>query len=218
MVELKGAIFDLDGTVLDSMGVWNGFGERYLATLGIQAKPDLESIIHTLSIWEAAEYFQKEYQVEKPAEIIVAEINRMIEEAYFYHIQAKDGAKEFLQILHEKGVKMCVATATDRYQVEAVLKREGMLDWFERIFTCSEVGVGKQEPEIYLQALEYLNTPKEKTWIFEDMLYAVKTAVQAGFSVVAVQDMYSLKDEAELRVLSSKYITHYHELEDFFVL
>ncbi len=216
MKEIAGAIFDLDGTILDSMALWNGFGHRYLASCGVMPRPDLDGIIHTLSIWEAAAYFQTEYGIKKPAAQIVDEINRMLEEEYFYHIQAKEGAGAFLEQLKAQGVKMCVATATDRYQVEAALKREGLLDYFEAIFTCSEVGEGKQSPKIYLQALKRLQTPQEKTWIFEDMLYAVTTAVKAGFPVVAVQDTFALKDEPALRQLANHYSTSFAELSRFF--
>ena len=218
MKENAGAIFDLDGTILDSMALWNGFGHRFLASCGVKPRPDLDDIIHTLSIWEAAAYFQEEYGIQKPAAQIVDEINHMLEEEYFYHIRAKEGAGAFLKLLQERGIKMCVATATDRYQVEAALKREGLLEYFEAIFTCSEVGEGKQSPRIYLQALERLHTPLRKTWVFEDMLSAVKTAVKAGFPVVAIQDFYALADEKELRELATHYSTSYGELGDYFQL
>ncbi len=216
MPRIEGAIFDLDGTLLDSMDIWDGFGERYLTLCGIKARPDLEKIIHKLSIWEAAAYFREEYQVPKSEEKIVQEINQMIEKAYLYTIKAKKGASEFLHRLANQKVKMCIATATDRYQVEAALKREGLRSLFEEIYTCSEVGEGKQSPKIYLQAWQNLQTPKEHTWVFEDMLYATKTASSAGFPVIVVQDEKSLADEEQLRKIAVKYVTDYSELNDFF--
>ena len=219
MHEITGAIFDLDGTLLDSMGVWHGFGARYLKEYhNIKARPEMDDVIHTLSIWEAAEYFRQEYGVTTPQAQIVDEVNHMIEEEYFFRIHAKPGAIALLKALQEKGVRMCVATATDRYQVEAALKREGMDGFFDRLFTSSEVGSGKQNPEIYLRAREFLKTSPETTWVFEDMLYAVKTAVNAGFPVVAVQDTYSLQHEEALRTLSDLYVTNYREIMEYFDL
>lgn len=217
--EITGAIFDLDGTLFDSMGVWHGFGARYLKEFhSIEARPEMDDVIHTLSIWEAADYFRQEYGVTTPQAQIVDEVNHMIEEEYFFRIHAKPGAIALLEKLQEKGVRMCVATATDRYQVEAALKREGMDGFFGKLFTSSEVGSGKQNPEIYLRAREFLGTSPETTWIFEDMLYAVKTAVKAGFPVVAVQDRYSLHHAAELRNLAAFYAENHEEIAAFFGL
>jgi len=218
MPVIEGAIFDVDGTLLDSMSVWNGFGERYLARYGIQTKPGFQEIIHKLSMWEAAELFRKDYGMQKSDQEIVDELNHMIEDDYLYRVKVKPGVPEFLKGLAQKGVKMCIATATDRYQVEAALKREGILSYFEAIFTCSEVGIGKQKPDIYLQAWDKLQTPKEKTWVFEDMLYAVETARQAGFPVVAIQDGNSLKDESKLREEACYYSTSYADLLHYFAL
>ena len=111
---------------------------------------------------------------------------------------------------------MCVATATDRPLVEAALKRTGIRGYFEEIFTCSETGCGKDRPYIYETAWTRLGTPRAATWVFEDALYAVKTARAAGFPVVGVFDRYERRT-AEAARLSSIYVQSLTELEAYFI-
>ena len=127
-------------------------------------------------------------------------------EKYDTVVNVKDGAREMLEELYERGVKMCLATATDREQVEAILKRLGIEKYFSRIFTTSEVGVGKSSPRIYEIALEYLGTPKDETYVFEDAYYALKTAYENGFRTVGVYDKNVFVSEDEIRALSHYYI------------
>lgn len=214
-MRLDGAIFDLDGTLLDSMYIWDTIGEAYLISLGIQPHENLNETFKTMSLRQAAQYYQSEYNVTLSIEEIMDGVNRMIENYYMHDVKAKDGVRQLLENLKDKGVKMCVATATDLYLAEAALRRNGILDCFSKIFTCTEVGFGKDSPQIYTQALAHLNTPKQSTVVFEDALYAVKTAKEAGFYVVGVYDKSEAKHSGEIKKRSDMYIQSFEEMRDF---
>lgn len=211
-MRIKGAIFDLDGTLLDSMCIWETAGIRYLESLGIKPRPDLRDTILPLSIVQAAMYFQKEYGVTYSVPEIMAGIDKSVEEFYFNSAEPKRGVISFLNLLKERGVKMCVATATNRRLVEAALSRNGMLDYFIKIVTCTEVGSGKDKPEIFSTALSVLGTRREETYIFEDAYYAIKTAKESKFPVVAVSDKSAEKHREEITRLADIYINSYDAL------
>jgi len=181
---LKGAIFDVDGTLLDSMSLWAGMGEGYLRSLGYLPKENLTETFKGFSLYQSACYYREHYGVPLSVEEIIAGVNARVEQQYREVVQAKPGLKDFLSRLQEKGLRMCIATATDRYLVEAALERCGLLGFFSEIFTSGEVGVGKSEPLIYRRALEHLGTAKEQTLIFEDALFAGQTASQTARSLI----------------------------------
>ena len=211
-MNIKGAIFDLDGTLLDSMGIWDTVGADYLRSLGIRPQEKLKEIIKDMSMVQGASYFQEAYGVDKTVHEIIAGINARIEGFYKNEAVLKAGAADFLRKLAEKNVKMCIATATDKYLVEAALVRCGVRGYFEEIFTCTEVGYGKDEPEIYETALQSLGTQKSETGVFEDAVYAARTAKRAGFVVAGVYDRFE-KEQEKIRNLSDYYITSFAETE-----
>ena len=141
-------------------------------------------------------------------------INKTVENFYFYTVQPKQGVIEFLELLKSMNVKMCIATATDRYQVEAALKRCDMDKCFSEIFTCTEVGFGKDEPIIFQKAMEHLDTSKDDTVIFEDAYYAVNTAKANGFLTVAVYDS-SEPRQSEIRTLADCYLDDFIQVDTF---
>lgn len=211
----KGVIFDLDGTLLDSMHIWDNIGEQYLCSLGIKPREDLNETLKSMSLAQGAAYIQKTYDVEKTSEEIADGVNAIVEHFYIAKVQLKAGAEEFLAYLAEAGVKMCIATATDKYLVEAALNRLGVRKYFSAIFTCSEVGYGKDEPFIYEKAREYLGTQKKDTFVFEDAIHAIETAKKAGFPVVGVCDA-SEKDQKKVQALSDFYITDLKKAQEVF--
>lgn len=196
--EIEGAIFDIDGTLLDSMNMWKNVGSSYVRMKGKVPEADLDEIIKDMSFLESARYIKVHYQFEEDIEAMMDEVNQMVKENYQGKIQEKPFVKEFLERLRDKGVPMCVATATDESLVKACLKRLGLLEYFKEIFTCRNVGAGKEQPDIYEAALQRLGTLKEKTFVFEDVLHAVKTAKQAGFPVAALYDESSREDWKEI--------------------
>lgn len=204
-MKLQGAIFDVDGTLLDSMSIWDTIGADYLRSIGYRPREDLNEVFKNMSLLQAAEYYRREYGVTRSVDEIMAGVNAMLEHFYRQDAPLKPGAAELLERLRRRGTRLCVATATDRYLVEAALERCGVLSCFDGIFTCNEVGHGKDEPVIFERALDFLGTERSETLVFDDALYAVRTAKKAGFPVAAVYDSHE-KAQAELRTLADLYL------------
>ena len=202
---LKGAIFDFDGTLVDSMFIWDSIGEDYLRTLGKEPHEDLREAFMPLTLEEAAEYYREHYGVTLSVKEIVDGVNDMVEGIYRTKVTLKPGIKEYLHWRKENGVKMCVATVTDRYLVEETLERLGIRHHFSEIFTCAEVGYGKDKPIIYRKALAHLGTKKDETVVFEDALFALKTAKADGFTTAGVYDRHETRQD-ELQSLADYYI------------
>lgn len=216
-MKLQGAIFDLDGTLLDSMFIWDTLGVDYLLSLGKTPKPGLKEQLRPMSLDQVAHLFVEEYGVTLCIEEIKAGVNRMVERYYFEVVQPKPGVPEFLVWVKQQKVKTCVVTASERYVVEAALQRTGLLPYIDRIFTCEEFGKAKNEPDIFLHAREYLGTALENTYVFEDIYLAIQTAKRAGFGVVAVYDKTSANHSEEIAALADCYIETFEGLEAFFV-
>lgn len=209
---IKGAIFDLDGTLLDSMEVWDTFGEDYLTGRGLTPPSGLREILKPLSMMQTAEYFIASYGVPDSPQQIIEEINRRIARHYEEVFELKPGVRAFLDMLKERGIPMCVATATDRPLVEPALKRLGIYDYFKAIFTCTELCTGKDCPDIYLKARELLGTELAHTYVFEDALHAALTAKKAGFPLVAVSDSVFWAEKEKLMAAADLYISSFTEL------
>ena len=205
---IKGAIFDFDGTLVNSMFIWDTFGEDYLRTLGKEPKENLTETFKTFTLEQAAEYYREHYGVELSVSEIVDDVNEMVADTYRSKVMLKDGVREFLETLKSQGVKMCVATVTDRPIVEDVLVRLGIRDFFDGILTCAEVGYNKETPHIYRAALEALGTKKEETVVFEDALHALMTAKKDSFTVAAVYDKHEPR-QIEMRAVADYYISDY---------
>ena len=163
---IKGAIFDIDGTLLDSMPIWENAGARYLATLGIKAKPDLKERLDALSLPEGAIYMQKEYGLSVSAEDILEGVNQVVKDFYYKEAVMKPGAYALVKRLKENGVKLIIATATDKEMAKAALIRNGIWQDFTGMITCEEAGAGKTSPKVFEFARQKLGTKKEETWVF----------------------------------------------------
>ena len=207
---LKGAIFDFDGTLVDSMFIWDTIGEDYLRTLGKEPHEDLKETFMTLTLDEAAEYYRTHYGVTLSVKEIVDGVNTMVEDIYRTKVTLKSGVADYLAYLKENKVKMCVATVTDRYLVEETLERLGIRHFFSEIFTCGEVGFGKDKPVIYQKALELLATKKEETYVFEDLPFALKTAKEDGFKTIGVYDRHEAA-QTELKELADYYVLDFND-------
>lgn len=206
--QIQGAIFDMDGTLLDSMHVWRTLANRFLETKGIEGEPGLTDKIWTMTMSEAATYLKTEYGISGEPDQIVKEIYLLIEKFYRYEVEERQGVRRVLEELWQAGIPMCVASATDTYLVEYALERTGLRKYFQRIFCCREVGEGKESDRIYRVARESLGTPVEETWVFEDALHAARTAKNAGFPVVGIRDM-SEPGQEELRRVADIYLEEY---------
>ena len=197
-MKIKGAIFDVDGTLLDSMHVWRNAGPLYLESLGIVPHEDITKSSGAKTLLEAAEYLRLRYNINKTAERIVSEINASIEDAYYNRVQLKENTCELLMNLKENGIKLTIATLTDKYLVTAALLRLGIIDIFDNIFSCGDMGVGKDKPDIYIKAAQSMGTSPFESVVFEDALYAMQTAKNAGFRVVAVYDKWARHTREEI--------------------
>lgn len=212
---IRGAIFDVDGTLMDSMEIWEDAGECYLMQMGITPEPGLSKILFTMSVEEGAVYLKKHYCLRQDCEKIVADVLKVVRDFYVNEAPLKDGAMEFLKQLDDRGIPMVVATSSEREHIEAAFERLGILEYFRRIFTCSEVGAGKSKPLIYYQAAGELGTIPEETYVFEDALYAIHTAADAGFRTVGVYDCSSEEDQEEVRSLADIYLPDLTNPQDF---
>ena len=210
---IKGAIFDIDGTLLDSMPVWENAGARYLATLGIKARSDLKERLDALSLPEGALYMQTEYKLSVTIEEILEGVNQVVKDFYFKEAVLKPGVCDLIQKLKKNKVRLIIATATDAEMAMAALIRNGIWKDFDGMITCEEAGAGKTSPKVFELAREHLQTKKEETWVFEDSLYAVKTASKAGFPVCSIYDAYSRDNTEEIRTFSDIYVKDFYEIE-----
>lgn len=214
--DIKGAIFDLDGTILDSMFIWSDIGYKFLEMKNIQVPEGSDQQFTTMSLQQAAEYYIEHFDNTATIEGIINDINMLVESFYFNEVLKKEGVEEFLQFLKDKGVKMCIATATDKYMVEKALERNGLLHYFSEIFTCNGVGAGKDTPKIYDVALEHLGTEKKNTFVFEDALYAIVTANKADYNVIGIKDVSEKAEPEEIKKHCKAFIENYSEIYKLF--
>ncbi|NHM13991.1 HAD family hydrolase [Xiamenia xianingshaonis] len=183
------AVFDLDGTLVDSMGYWAEVGPEYLAGLGMtEGVDEIRPVIEAMTMEETARYMHERFLPDKTPNDIAAGMNGVMEAHYRNDIGLKPGARAHLERLRSCGVRMAVATVTARALVEALLAREGIADWFEFVLTCADVGKSKREPDIYQEAARRLGAAPAEVAVYEDALYAVRSAAQAGCFVVGVRD------------------------------
>lgn len=208
----RGIVFDADGTLLDSMPMWQNFGREYLLAQGKNPHPDVDKDIQPMSFAGAAEYFRTEYGVDKPVDEIVADFNRIVEQKYRFQIQPKPGALALMKKLKALSVKMCVATSTESHLVRLALERLGMMPYLVDCISCGDYHTSKNEPFIFKKACELMGTGVEESVVFEDSLHCIVTAKRAGFHVVCVADDFTAAYENQLRELSDYYLTR---LDDF---
>ena len=211
---IQGVIFDFDGTLFDSMFIWDTAGEVYLRSIGKEPEADLQKFLKPMSLLQSAQYIREKYDIPLSVEEIMDGVNRTVEGFYFHSTQPKPGVIDFLEELHRRNIKMCIATATDRYQVEAALQRCKMRHFFSEIFTCTEVGSGKDTPDIFRKAMEHLQTDRSNTAVVEDAYHAAHTAKQDGFMVVGVYDSHESRQQ-ELLQLADVFLPEYLHLNNF---
>lgn len=212
---IRGVIFDVDGVLLNSMPVWENLGELYLQRLGIEAEKDLGTRLYTMSLEESAEYMIGRYGLDKTPEQVIAEVNLEVKDFYENQVPLKEGVRQYLNEFRERGVPMVIATTGGRKNAEAALKRLKVFQYFQGIFTCSEIGSGKNEPDIYYTAALQIDTEPGQTWVFEDAYHAVRTAKQAGFRTVGVYDRANDRDLARIWNTADIYLPEFKDFEQF---
>ena len=210
---LQSAIFDMDGTLLDSMPIWRDLGTSVLRGLGIEPEPETDEMLKTLSLWHGIAYCKEHYHLPQTEEELIGRVVDRVADFYQHEVQAKPGVDKFLSLLKMEGVWMYVATATDRPLAEAALRHAGIDHYFRGLITVAEVGVGKKESaEIYERAMRRLQSNKKDTVVFEDAFHAIQTAKAAGFRVAAVYDASEEAHQEEIRGLADYYIRSFEEM------
>ncbi|NEZ47667.1 HAD family phosphatase [Clostridium niameyense] len=213
MNNLKAAIFDLDGTLIDSMDIWNKIDTDFLTKRNLKVPINLKEEIETLTFEEGATYFKNRFKLTESIEEILEEWNNMAYKEYAHNINLKKGAKNFLNLLKYRGIKIAIATSNTTPLVNAVLKNNNILNLFDVITTIDEVSRGKDFPDIYLLTSKKLNIDPKNCIVFEDILPALKGAKAAGMKVVAVYDTYSSKCKKQMESLADLYINDYDEIQ-----
>jgi HAD superfamily hydrolase (TIGR01509 family) len=207
--DIKGVIFDVDGVLLDSMGIWTDLGARYLVSIGKTPEEGLEEILFSMSMEQGAEYLREHYSIGLTTEEIGTGLQDMLRDFYYYEVQARPGAQQLLQAVSSAGIKITAATSSPREHIERALERNGLLRYVDRMFTNAEIGKSKHSPDIYDAAADHMGTAPGETCVFEDSLYALRTAAAAGYHTVGVFDSKGESDQEGLRGSAEIYI---HEL------
>lgn len=193
-------IFDLDGTLLDSMGVWSEVDEAFLGSRGFEVTDEYVAGIKCRSIYQGALFTIDMFGLDETPEAVIAEWESMVEKSYANEILLKDGVKELLTDAHNMGLKICCATASSRKNSEAALQNNGVLQYFDTLMTLDDFGetVNKNNPDIYLKAMEAVGeTDTSRCLVFEDVLSAIKGAKKADFKTAIVYDELNWKDFEE---------------------
>ncbi len=211
---IEGAIFDFDGTLFDSMYIWEEVGEDLLKSLNKKAKPGFREKIKPMSLWQSASYCKEEYGIKLSVEEIIEKIKDIVSDHYVNKIEPKPYVKDFLESFLKKDIKMCIATVSDKALIESALKRCDLEKYFTDVLDCKDIPEGKQSPEIYLKALEVLGSKPENTCVFEDAAHAISTAKSAGFIVAAIYDSFE-NDQNMVRRTADIYLENYKDVDKF---
>ena len=207
----KAAIFDLDGTLLDSMGVWQEVDRVFLERRGIPLPDDYAAAIAPMGFPAAAEYTKKRFSLPEDEETIMTEWHTLAVDAYANEVGLKHGVLEYLSSLRRRRIPFAAATASQAEFYLPALRRLGIADWFSSVTEISEVSRGKGNPDIYLRAAEKLGYAVEDCAVFEDIVPGVRGATAGGFYTVAVYDEHCANPEL-LQAICDRYIYSFSEL------
>lgn len=186
------SIFDVDGTILDSMEVWNTLASQYVQSLGKVPEKNLDEIVSDVSLEQSATYLKKHYKINKQEERIISEILNFISDFYEYEVNLMPGFKEFIS--HYDSINV-IGTSCDEELVKIALNRLGVLNYFEDIITCSKVNKSKDDSDFYLACAQALKQRPEDIVVFEDADYCIDVARKVGFKVIKIKDWRDLNEK-----------------------
>lgn len=209
---IAAVIFDLDGTLVNSMWMWSAIDTEYLGRFGIEKPEHLQADIGGMSFGETAAYFKETFHIPDSIEQIKNDWNRMAWDKYLHEVPLKCGAGAFLEICQAEGIKLGIATSNSRQLVENVISAHGLHTHFDSIMTACEVEKGKPAPDIYLAVAKELNVEPERCLVFEDIVPGILAGKNAGMKVCAVYDEYSAGEDREKSRLADYYIHDYTEI------
>lgn len=209
---IKACLFDLDGTVIDSMWLWKSIDEEYLGRHGFTLPSDLKSDIEGMSMKETAVYFKNRFGISDDIDKIVCDWNEMAIEKYTNEVPLKKNVKDFLLYLKENNIKIGLCTSNSLVLAEAALKALNIIEYFDAITTgCIDIK-GKPEPDVYLVTAKKLNINPEDCLVFEDLCVGIQAGASAGMKTCAVKDDFS-DDQWDRKVLMADYfIEDYNEV------
>lgn len=209
---IEAVIFDLDGSMVDSMWIWRSVDIEYLGKFGIPLPENLQACIEGMSFSETAAYFKERFSLPDDPDTIKAAWNRMAEDKYAHEVPVKEGVRELLDYCMKHGIKAGIATSNSRHLVENVIRAHQMEACFDCIMTACEVEKGKPAPDIYLAVARELAVAPENCLVFEDIIPGIQAGKAAGMKVCAVYDEYSKHQDREKRELADYYTYHFTEL------
>ena len=212
MRKYKGAIFDLDGTLFDSMGIWKDVDLAFFNKRGIEMPVDYQECIKDMHFKPMAEYTKERFNLPDDIHDIMDEWCELCFDEYEKNILLKDGGEEFLKMLKQMGIKIAFATANTKELSEVCLKSNRIFDLFDANAYLFEAGTNKNEPDIYLLACKRMGLTPSECIVFEDILPAIQGAKKGGFTVCGVYDSFSEKDTEEITTNADYYIKSFAEL------
>lgn len=210
---MKAGIFDLDGTLIDSMELWVGLADNYLLSIGIDPPKDLGESLKKLTLKEAAHYMKERFNIEGTPYEINRDIENLLVDYYSNRLQLKPYVLEVLEEFKNRNIIMVIATATDEHLVSMVLNRHGIRDYFKFIQTCDNVGLSKSQPEFFQTIINRLKLDPKEIWLFEDALHCMISAKKCGLNIVAIKDKSALSDLEKIKKISDVYIDDFSQLE-----
>lgn len=206
----KAIIFDLDGTLIDSMNVWSDIDKEFFKMHDLPFEEDYQKEIGHKGLKEIAAYTKTRYNLKESEDEIISIWLDMAKEAYAYKIPLKEGVKSFLEYLQSKNIKMGIATSNSLELTELVLKHHDIYKYFSKVVTVNELKTNKGSPDIYLHISDSFGLTPNECIVFEDLLTGIKTAKKAGYKVVGVKEISSLDKEKEIREIADLYISNYN--------
>ena len=210
-MDKKYCIFDMDGTLTDSMGYWRSLGGDYLRSKGVEPPADLPWMVKGMTLAESAAYFMESCGLPGPAQRIVDELNAFMDARYRNDVPLKPGAAEYLKGLQARGARLSMATATAPPLVRACLGRLGVAEEFEFFVSCESIGKSKEHPDVFLEAARRMGAAPEECAVFEDALFAARTAKRAGFYTVGVYEATYDDEWPAMREICDEVITDWRE-------
>ena len=212
-MRLQSAIFDMDGTLIDSMGMWGNLWKDFLHTQGHELHENFWETVNPSTLLEGAAYCRVTYNLSPSVEEIVSILEARVEDFYTHEVQAKPGVIPFLSLLKMEGIWMYVATGTERRLTEAALQHAGIDGFFRGVLTAPEIGTQKtRSAELFERAMVRLRSNKKDTIVFEDTLPVIRVAKAAGFRVAGVYEPVFERDQEEIRRISDYYIRSFEEM------
>jgi HAD superfamily hydrolase (TIGR01509 family) len=205
-------IFDLDGTLIDSMSAWDNIGAKFLLSIGIDPPENIDEIYRTMSFEESAEYFRKNLGMKLTTKEMIDKVVSMVAKKYEDEIPLKPHAYDFLEKSYKSGIKMTLLTASEMVYVLPCVKRLKIDNFFEDILTCTQLGMSKSNEHIYEYAAEKMNYKKNATIVFEDAPHAAKSAKKAGFFTVGIYDKSADKFKDEMEIICDIYTDDFSKL------